>query len=513
MGDNLKDGIAALEAGRFEEAQEFAEKALRINPRDHAAHNLYGWVASRRGVHSIALLCAQRAHELFPADMVYRYSVGRHEQAMHNWAAAIAHYRACLKQDPGHAGTISQLSYCLWWQEELPEYLELLMQARIHGMEANAAWYSTAASLCGEIGPTHWDRARAYVEETVKRLEPPPIEGEQHHYSPHYSAFKALFWLEDDRAWDYWAVRFKQYGKYLTHECYPEGLAEWNGEPLAGKSILVHGEGGFGDEILFCSVLDDLLGQAQTVHLAVSEELAPLLRHSFPRALVQPISRFKGRDHRDINDLEWFCRLKPQLDYHAHLGNLAVHLRPVAKAFCSQRIPYLSAPPAYREKDLLPVGTGKPRIGLCWKCDPRKTSYEKRRKSIPPQFLRLLDFPVPVDLYALHDRSHGEQPMPFVQSLEVIDLSPKLADFADTAAVLEQLDLVITVDTAVAHLSGALGKKTLLLLSRYHDWRWQHHAVSTWYPSVTLLRQPAVDDWADVMRQVNAYLRREYAAT
>ena len=429
-----------------------------------------------------------------------------------DWALALAAYRAVPKDHPRYADAFWGTLRCLSWLERLPESLQVLFEGRANGIAVGAMWLARAADVSCELGGEHVAEARRYIEEAlplIARLaaaEP----NSPYRYDVDYFAFKALFRLQDDRAWAFWRIRLQQYGKYLTRECYPEGTAQWNGESLQGKTILLHAEGGYGDEILFASMLDEVIDAARHVHLAVSPDLADLFRASFPRATVHAIERFKSDEYRRINELDWFKQIRRSVDVHAHLGDLPVFTRRSTASGGRER--YLRVPATRQAKFANFADDVAIRVGICWSCDARKHPYEKRRKNIPIDGLAALEVPDGARLYSLYDKGRSEEIASAPARLRMVDTSPMIDDFADTAALIERLDLVITVDTAVAHLAGALGKPVLLLLSRYHDWRWQMADTSIWYPSMRIVRQKAFDDWDSVIAQVNAWLSSSCAA-
>ena len=161
---------------------------------------------------------------------------------------------------------------------------------------------------------------------------------------------------------------------------------------------------------------------------------------------------------------------------------------------------YIEPPePAFR----VPAVEGL-RVGLCWTGNVA-TPLNEMRRIVFGELARLLDTPGAV-FYGLQvaagsGASAGEP--------RLLDLSPHIEDFADTAAMIDQMDLVITVDTSVAHMAGALGKPVWTLLARVADWRWGHDGeTSAWYPSMRLFRQSRAGDWSDVVARVADELRR-----
>lgn len=240
---------------------------------------------------------------------------------------------------------------------------------------------------------------------------------------------------------------------------------EWQGEPLAGKSLLVWPEQGLGDQIQFARFVPQLAAQAAKVTLVADPPLAPLFEGLGVEVLARtPEVSFTPPDH-------WTLLLSIP-------GRLGVTIDNIPAE------PYLAAPAERRAKwaSYAPKGA----VGVAWRGRP--THPNDRHRSLPSREL----------LRPLEDAG-----------ATLVDLSEPLGDFADLAAVVEQLDLVVTVDTALAHLAGALGKPGFVLLPWLrNDWRWlRDRTDSPWYPSLRLFRQPSPGDWTSVIETVAAAYR------
>ncbi len=167
-------------------------------------------------------------------------------------------------------------------------------------------------------------------------------------------------------------------------------------------------------------------------------------------------------------------------------------------------VPYLAAPAASagRFDEALAGAPGKRRVGIVWRGSPGHRN-DHRRSCPLDHFLALAELP-DVALFSLQKERPGAAPL---DGAAIADLAPLLDDFADTAAALARLDLVVTVDTAVAHLAGALARPVWLLLPFAPDWRWMlARDDSPWYPTMRLFRQRRPGDWAGVFERVLAAL-------
>lgn len=257
----------------------------------------------------------------------------------------------------------------------------------------------------------------------------------------------------------------------------------WLGrEPIAGRRILLHAEQGLGDTIQFCRYAPLVAAMGATVILGVQPDLRPLLS-GLPN--VEVIDRAEA---------------PPIFEYHCPLLSLPLALGTTPDSVPAA-IPYLTVPPghlaAWRRR--LAPGRG-PNIGIAW--SGNRAHLADHLRSLPLEALGpVLSLGHP--LHCLQKDLRAEDVTAFALAGTIRFLGDALLDFSDTAALVARMDLVITVDTAVAHLAGALGRPVWLLLPFAPDWRWGLHAETTpWYPTMRLFRQPAPGDWGPVVLRV-----------
>ncbi|MDR3736813.1 MAG: tetratricopeptide repeat protein [Acidobacteriaceae bacterium] len=264
----------------------------------------------------------------------------------------------------------------------------------------------------------------------------------------------------------------------------------WDGRPLKGATILLHAEQGLGDTLQFVRYAPLVAERGGRVVLLCPPELTRLL------ASVPGIAEVQ-HDHDDLPDFSWHCPLMslPRL-FGTDLASIP------------HTIPYVSAAPAavafWRHRLATMPGL---KVGLVWAGRSRQSVIsaqliDRRRSMSLSQFTPLAVIPG-VHLISLQKGEATDQIRQLPQSQMLTDWTPSLLDFADTAALVEALDLVISVDTAVVHLAGALGKP-VWVLSRFDAcWRWLiDRTDSPWYPTLTLFRQPQPGDWASVVTAV-----------
>ena len=266
----------------------------------------------------------------------------------------------------------------------------------------------------------------------------------------------------------------------------------WHGEPLPGKRILLHAEQGLGDAIQFLRYVPLVAVAGGEVVLEVSK---PLMR------LAQEIP--------EVSRVLSFSEPPPECDWHCPLMSLPLAFDTRLDSIPA-RVPYLAVPEAARRKaDTLQMAGSGLRVGLVWAGNPKHK--KDRDRSIPFRMLERLSSANGVSFFSLQMDAAAED-LAYANNLCVTDLAPEIEDLADTAALLERLDLLISVDTGVAHMAGALGVPAWVLLPFAPDWRWLlERADSPWYPSLRLFRQPRPGDWASVLETVHAALAVELA--
>ncbi|MBY0432204.1 MAG: hypothetical protein K2Q10_13475, partial [Rhodospirillales bacterium] len=256
----------------------------------------------------------------------------------------------------------------------------------------------------------------------------------------------------------------------------------WQGEAGEGRTLLLHAEQGLGDTLQFIRYLPLAAARGFRVVAEVQEPLVRLVAASFPEAAVIP---------RDTAAL-------PPFDLHAPLMSLPALFNTTLETVPAA-IPYLR-PPA--DMAARPVPGNGLRIGISWGGDPRHNNDSRR--SIPLKRLLPALNGADVSLFSLQKGPKADE----LAGVEgVTDLGAGFDDLADTAAALAGLDLVISVDTAIAHLAGALGRPVWILLPFAPDWRWLLGVeASPWYPTARLFRQPAPGAWDAVLSQLSASL-------
>lgn len=264
-------------------------------------------------------------------------------------------------------------------------------------------------------------------------------------------------------------------------------IPQWDGTPLHNRTILLHAEQGFGDAIQFVRYAPLVAQRGGSVILECHQQLVSLFQEAEGVQAVIP-----------------FGAPLPKCSYQLPLLSLP-HIFNTTLENIPSEVPYLSPTAAYREKwiSLMQNHSAALRIGLVW----AGKSYPD-----PLRSCRLSDFAnlateCNATFFSLQTGAGSEQSKIPPIGMQLIDLTHQIHDFSDTAALIEQLDLVISIDTAVAHLAGAIGKPVCLLLPFAPDWRWLlKRNDSPWYPSMHLFRQSQPFEWGQTTEELKTFI-------
>ncbi|MBV8466775.1 MAG: tetratricopeptide repeat protein, partial [Burkholderiales bacterium] len=289
-----------------------------------------------------------------------------------------------------------------------------------------------------------------------------------------------LLLLQGDYAagWAAYEWRWQEHGVALPWMSLPQ--PRWLGEgDIAGKTLLLHAEQGLGDTIQFCRYIPLLEARGARVLVAAPPTLAAIVASvSSTATVLEP------------------GKALPDFDLHCPMGSLPLACRTTLEAVPAT-IPYITADPALRAAWCAKLGSrSKRRIGLVWS-GGEGHKQDRQRSMAFARLLPLLE--IDVEFHSLQQAVRASDDVA-LQASSVIRHEAELTSFADTAALVAEMDLIISVDTSVAHLAGALGVPTWILLAFTPDFRWMLERSDTpWYPTARLFRQPALDDWESVI--------------
>ena len=459
-----------MTAGATDQAIREAQARLQRNPDDPTAHHQLGDALAFAGNLPAAATALRRAVELRPdyAPAWARLGNVLRQQGNADGAIDAFSHSASLVKDPA---VLCNLGEALSFAGRLDESIKTL-EAAIALEPGHPVFHlnlGTTLRLAGDI-----DRAIASFNQAI-RLKPG-------FHQAHYNLAIALLLIGDyPRGWDEFEWRLQPPERDRTTRIFHRFPA-WRGESLDGRTIFVHLEQGFGDAFQFARFIPLVAARGGRVLLECRPEIRGLLeRLEGVDSIVEPSAQLPAFDVQI-----------PLLSLPRVLGITLDNL--------PRAVPYLSAPPdrACEWMNKLPACNQGLRIGIAWSGSPTNTRNHLR--SCPPEFLRPL---AEVPGVILINLQKGAAPPE-----GVVDPPAPLADWTDTAALMTHLDLVITVDTGIAHLAGALGRPVWTMLSTAADWRYlRERTDSPWYPTMRLFRQRAPGDWPGVVREVETALR------
>lgn len=461
-------GIRADRSGDSGKAIDHYQQAIDLHPQSADLHLNLGNTLRRQENLIGATQHYQQAIRLDPQNRFAYNNLGVTLRQQGDPSGAIGCYQKALAIDPDYPDTHYNLANLLRDQNDLTAAVAHYQRTLSRRPDYVNAWVNLGNALKTQ------GQLEAAIEAYQRVLAIDP-----NHASAHNNLAHALLLKGDLRqgfAQNEWRWRVQNYKP--PRPKLPQPL--WDGKSLEGRTILLYAEQGLGDTIQFIRYAPQVARRGGKVFVECQPALVRLLQ------TVEGIDRIIPRGEP-----------LPPFEVQAPLLTLP-HLFDTTLETVPAPIPYLSAPP------LEPIAPSNHlKIGIVWAGSPTNRN-DRYRSCALNHFAALFDLPH-LTFYSLQKGSRAAEIHAYPQ---VTDLSPQLQDFADTAGAIEQLDLVITVDTAVAHLAGALGKPVWLLLCTDPDWRWMLERLdSPWYPTLRIFRQARLGDWSDVFAQVKAALR------
>jgi tetratricopeptide (TPR) repeat protein len=478
-------GTLLSRLGRKDEAEAALRRALELNPAYFAACNNLGDLL--RGLDRLdeAECLLRRAIALCPDCDTPYLNLGDLLRRQNRGAAAEAAYRTLLELRPGHVQGHMELGILLTKAGRHAE-AEVCFR-RVIALEPG---HADAHDSLGQV-LTFLHRFEE-AEAVYRRVLP---------WAPDSADIRANFAYvlltlgKFEEAWPFHESRYDPARWRPVRFSPPPPFPRWQGQDLKGRSLLIWSEQGYGDEIQFCRFVPELKARgAARIGLFCKAPLAPLFETLASLDAVYPMLDTPG--YSEVYDY-WTPPLSIPLHYGLSLANIPA------------KLPYLKARPERLRhwRDRLPAG--RPRIGLVWKGSA--DHYNDAFRSLPALDLLAPLWSVPGLNFVSLQKGAGEDEArrpPAAQPL--LHLGSDVRDFADTAALVEQLDLVIAVDSAIVHVAGALAKPCWVLLPYINaDWRWlRERDDSPWYPGVLrLFRQGPGEAWGAVIERVAGALR------
>jgi tetratricopeptide (TPR) repeat protein len=547
-------GIVCGMTGRNDEAIACVEKATQIDPKAALFWFHLGTVRMNAKKLPEAIEAFRQAIALQPGFAPAYYNIANAQRALADWSGAMVSYQQAIQANPQYAEAYNNLALTLAHEKKFEEaqmqaaksvevaptygdgWLTLCNVAEAnknfelaaHAGEQNIkiqpnnhrAWFGYGVAL------NRLDRHNEAIAAYTRALELKPERadiwdnlGQTYQSLNRLDEAEATFRKTIEVAGQTIAgdglreIEEKEYGNRHWHLAlmellrgkYKSGFARyrsrfedvgglkrphfsrpvWKGESLQGKTILVCDEQGFGDTLMLARYL-------------------PLMRQQGARIIfsVHPVLESLFKNWQGADEVVVHGAVIAQYDYYASVFDLP-HRFGTTLQSVPNNVPYLPKP---RPGDA-PIleDTAKQKVGVVWGGNPLHSNDSRR--SVPLKRFAEIFSANDVQFYSLNrDMKAGDAEV--LRHYPVIDLAPKLQVFADCARVIDQLDLVITVDTAMAHLAGGMGKMVWTLLPFAPDWRWLTAGTdSPWYPTMRLYRQPNVGDWKTVVHLVETDLQ------
>jgi tetratricopeptide (TPR) repeat protein len=503
-------GMIFAQQQRAEEAAESYERAVSLNAESVAAWLNLGSIMRAQSKLPEAQSCYKRAVVLQPDCAEVHYNLGCVLQAQAKTDEAVASYGRALAIRPDYAEAHCNIGNALRELGRLPESVEHHRRAIAINPGLPGAYYNLGNTLRDD---DKFQEAIACYEQEL-RLQPSSAEARFNLGYVHYlmgevdealTHYRMALALQSDNeqvrfneglaelrkgefatGWPKYESRWEAGNKETPMRAYPQAL--WRGENLSSGKVLIWGEQGIGDEIMFAGLVPDVLHAGHRCVLDCTPRLKPLFARSFPEAEVVSTPG---------------PRREPGFEFAAHLpsGSLGRIFRTSAAEFAATTSPYLLADDSWRRQFRKHYCDGRRLVGLAWLTKNRQSGRHRSidLAALAPLFARRgvrwisLQYGEPEEL---------ERQIAAAGAAIFVDRSvDQLNDMDRFAAQVAAMDFVITIDNSAAHLAAALGLPTWLLLPFASDWRWlQARTDSPWYPTMRIFRQPKPGDWDSVVQ-------------
>ncbi|MDT8304098.1 MAG: tetratricopeptide repeat protein, partial [Sedimentisphaerales bacterium] len=512
--------IALQSQSQYTAAVEKCKQAISIKPDYAEAYNTMGFSLEKQQQYAEAIKYYKKAVQFKP-DFAEAYNhLGVVLNAQNHSIEAIKNYKQALRIDPDYAEVYNNLGIALKDQEQFTEAIANFEQAIQLEPDFAEAYYNLANSLRDETRCTEAienyrkavllkpDYAEAYNHlgvvlnaqgghvEIIENLEAIKNYRRALQLNPDFAEAHwnlSLVLLRTGRFIEGWKEYEWRRNPKLDIVTYPHSfeIQRWDGSCFSGKRLLVHYEQGLGDTLHFVRYLPMVKARGGTVILEARKPLYKLLQG------------FPGVDEL----IEASLDKKPivKFDHHISLMDLPKIFETSLETIPAE-VPYINCCPQKAEHWRNKLAGPDFKVGIVWAGSPSHGNDQNRSCTL--KYFEPLTKIDGVRLYGLQKGKAAEQVEGLADEMTITNIGTEFEDFSDTAAAIENLDLVISVDTSVLHLAGAMGKPVWALLPFAPEWRWMlNREDSPWYPTMKLFRQKKWGQWGSVFQDVAKELR------
>ncbi len=541
----LQLAVQHHQAGRFPQAEQLYRQVLNVQPQNPDAMHLLGVLAQQVGKLDIAVQLISRAISIKPNEPLYYANLSEAWRRAGRPDQSELVCRRGIEVDPNFFTNYINLGVALQELRKFGEAVDVLKRATQMDPKSSQAWTNLGNALINtgdldgaiamgrkavEVQPDYsvahnnlaaalekkdflkeaeneyrracelqpdfaeaWNNLGSVIRRqgdlrTAMHFWRKSVEARYEYGEAHWNlALAALQLGEFEEGWQNYEWRFKcDHSRNYWRE-YP--VPRWTGFDLTGKKILLYPEQGFGDVIQFGRFIPEVVARGGTVILQCHKELVPLMKAC--EGVSQVISEHDT---------------PPPFDTYLPLLSLPSVLKTTLQTL-PVKIPYIRVDPAKREhwKKRIQSEPGRLKVGLVYFGRP---TPDPKRSCQFAEFAPLADVE-DITYFSLQKGHAVDQLKDAPPHMKLVNLDPELHDFADTAAALEALDLLISIDTAAAHLAGAIGVKTWVMIPYACDFRWFiNRDDCPWYPGMRLFRQKKMDDWGEVILRIRDELRK-----
>ena len=529
IDEKFQQAVAFHQTDQLAQAERMCKQILRYNSQNAEAFHFLGIIACQTGKYPVAVDLIIHAIEIDSKQSPFYYSLANALRKQGKFMEAIEAYQQAIRIQPNHADAYNNLGTIFINQNRIDGAIEAYQQAiRIQPnyvdaynnlgvvlidhekLEESVQIYQKTL----EIQPNYADaynnlgnalREQGKLEESIRIFQKATYIQPNHAEAHNNLAMTLLLKGDFKNGWTQYEWRRQCDNFPFEKRDFPQPF--WEGTDPKDKSILVWTEQGIGDEIMFSSILPDLLNRNANVIVESDTRMVSLFQRSFPKI------RFIPRQNPPNSQL-----LNTTVDYQTPIGSLGKWFRTDKNSFILNRNTYLRACPKKTSeirKKYQELAKEKILIGISWKSTGinQRQTYSKKKKSTLLEhwqpvlaqrnyyFINLQYGNVKQELNEFQKHNNLK-----IHQDEEIDSLSSLDDFA---AQISALDLVISTSNTTVHLAGALGKQVWTLLPHIPDWRWTLEREDTlWYPKMRLFRQHRIGDWSDVFQQVKLALEQ-----